>query len=100
MCPSIDFIPPFPPLKRRISGRPTINRRMDTSERRARNTFSKVGKRILWSVWKLVGHNNVTCPQVEKPTKLNVKKRKRTNREDGKDKEGNNGKKPTEHAIT
>ncbi|CAH1446530.1 unnamed protein product [Lactuca virosa] len=90
MWPSMEFIAPLPPLKRKMQGRPKVNRRKDASERGARHILSKVGKKIMCSVCKQVGHNKVTCSQAEKPTKLKVKKRKRT---DGNDGEGSSGKK-------
>ncbi|CAH1413142.1 unnamed protein product [Lactuca virosa] len=86
MWPPTDFIPPLPPMKRSMPGRPKVNRRRDASEKLPRHTVSKVGKKISCSVCKNVGHNKVTCPQAERPQvqkpevgrrpKLNVKKRK------------------------
>ncbi|CAH1420674.1 unnamed protein product [Lactuca virosa] len=64
MWSSTKFIAPLPPLKRKMQGRPKVNRRKDASERGARHTVSKVGKK--------------------------VKKRKRA---DGNDGEGSSGKK-------
>ncbi|CAH1428078.1 unnamed protein product [Lactuca virosa] len=86
MWPPTDFIPPLPPMKRRMPGRPNVNRRRDASEKLPMHTVSKAGKTISCSVCKNVGHNKVTCPQAERPQvqkpevgrrpKLNVKKRK------------------------
>ena len=50
-------------------------------------------------VCKQLGHNKVTClqgqrPQVERPTKLNVKERKITGNDKGEVGEGNKGAKP------
>ncbi|CAH1430269.1 unnamed protein product [Lactuca virosa] len=90
MWPPTEFIEPLPPFKRKMPGRPKVNRRKDASEMGARHTVSKVRKKIMCSVCMQVGHNKVTCSQAEKPTKLKVKKRKRT---DGKDCEGSSGKK-------
>lgn len=67
MWPPTDFIPLLPPLKRRMSGRPKVNRRRDTFEKLARHTVAKVRKRILCSVCKQVGHNKVICPQAKRP---------------------------------
>ncbi|CAH1454570.1 unnamed protein product [Lactuca virosa] len=41
MWPSTDLIPPLPPLKRRMPGRPTIKRRRDAFERIGKHTISK-----------------------------------------------------------
>ncbi|KAL7607472.1 hypothetical protein Lser_V15G15350 [Lactuca serriola] len=90
MWPPTEFIPPLPPLKRKMPGRPKVNRRKDSSERGARHTVSKVRKKIMCSVCKQAGHNKVTCSKYEKPPKLNVRKRKRSNVIDG---EGSNAKK-------
>ncbi|XP_052623612.1 uncharacterized protein LOC128128896 [Lactuca sativa] len=45
MWPSTEFFIPLPPLKRKMPGRPKVNRRKDASERGARHTVSKVKKR-------------------------------------------------------
>ena len=87
MWPCIDFIPPLPPLRRRIPGRPKVNRRNDPSERSIRHIVSKVGRKILCNVCKQVGHNKVTCPYVEKPKqvykpkKLKVKRKKSSSKD-------------------
>ncbi|CAH1414959.1 unnamed protein product [Lactuca virosa] len=70
MWPPTDFIPPLPPMKRRMPGRPKCLRQ---------------GKKY-HAACKNVGHNKVTFPQAERPQvqkpevgrrpKLNVKKRK------------------------
>ena len=44
MWPTTDFIPPIPPLKRRMSGRPKVNRRQDESKKLPRHIVSKAGK--------------------------------------------------------
>ncbi|XP_023759118.1 uncharacterized protein LOC111907557 [Lactuca sativa] len=90
MWPPTEFIPPLPPLKRKMLGRPKVNRRKDSSESGARHIVSKVGKKIMCSVCKQAGHNKVTCSKSKKPTKLEVRKRKRSNVIDG---EGSNAKK-------
>ena len=72
MWPSTEFIPPLPTLRRKMAGRPKVNRRKDSSEKPTRYIVSKVGKKIMCSVCKQVGHNKVTCPQVEKPKNLKV----------------------------
>ena len=86
MWPPTMFIPPLPPLKRRMSSRPKVNRRRGASKNLPRHTMSKVGKIILCSMCKQIGHNKVTCSKVKKPhvqrervqgpTKLKVTKRK------------------------
>ena len=50
MWPPTEFIPPLPPLKRKMPGTPKVNRRKDSSEKDARHTVSKVGKKIMCSV--------------------------------------------------
>ena len=72
MWPFTEFIPPLPPLRRKIPGIPKVNRRKDPSEKTTRHIVSKVGKKILYSLCKQVGHNKVTCPQVDKPKNLKV----------------------------
>ncbi|XP_023737311.2 uncharacterized protein LOC111885278 [Lactuca sativa] len=99
MWPVNDFIPPLPPLKRRMPGRPKVNRRRDASEKLPRHTVSKACKIILCSVCRQSRHNKVTCPTVERPhversrvqrsMKLKVKKRKTIDK--GKDGEGSSG---------
>ncbi|XP_023770486.1 uncharacterized protein LOC111919104 [Lactuca sativa] len=94
-----EFIPPLPPLKRSMPGRPKVNRGRDVSEKLPRHTVSKAGKIILCSVCRQSGHNKVTCPKVERPhaersrvqrsMKLRVKKRKTIDK--GKDGEGSSG---------
>ena len=79
MWPCTNYSPPLPPLRRKLPDRPKVNRRKDLSEKATRHTVSKVGKRILCSVCKKVGHNKVTCPNVDKPKKLKVKKKKKDN---------------------
>ncbi|CAH1436434.1 unnamed protein product [Lactuca virosa] len=91
MWPSTNFIPPLPPLKRKMPGRPKVNRRKDPREKTTRHTMSKVGKKILCSVCKQVGHNKATCPKVEKPKKLKVK-RKRSTTKGGNEEEGSGSK--------
>ncbi|XP_023754652.2 uncharacterized protein LOC111903098 [Lactuca sativa] len=89
--PSTNFIPPLPPLKRKMPGRPKVNRKKDLGEKSTRHTVSKVGKKILCSVCKQVGHNKATCPKVEKPKKLKVK-RKRSTTKGGNEEEGSGSK--------
>ncbi|CAH1415673.1 unnamed protein product [Lactuca virosa] len=43
MWPPTDFIPPLPPMKRRMPGRPKVNKRRDASEKLPRHTVSKAG---------------------------------------------------------
>ncbi|KAL7597701.1 hypothetical protein Lser_V15G24582 [Lactuca serriola] len=59
MWPCTNYSPPLPPLRRKLSGRPKVNRRKDLSKKATRHTVSKVGKRILCSMCKEVGHNKV-----------------------------------------
>ncbi|CAH1426319.1 unnamed protein product [Lactuca virosa] len=75
-----------------MPGRPKVNRRKDSSERGARHTVSKVGKKIMCSVCKQAGHNKVTCSKSEKPTKLKPTKLKPTDEEGGRGNKGINGK--------
>ncbi|XP_023743563.2 uncharacterized protein LOC111891725 [Lactuca sativa] len=60
MWPSTDLIPPLPPLKRRMPGRPTIKRRRDASERMGKHTVCKAGKKVSCSICKEKGHNKAT----------------------------------------
>ncbi|CAH1423816.1 unnamed protein product [Lactuca virosa] len=46
MWPSTSFIPPLPPLKRKMPGRPKVNRRKDPGEKTTRHTVSKVGRKF------------------------------------------------------
>ncbi|CAH1426442.1 unnamed protein product [Lactuca virosa] len=64
MWPSTDFIPPLPPLKRRISGRLTIKRRRDASEWMGKHTILKAGKKVSCSICKEKGQKKATCSQV------------------------------------
>ncbi|CAH1440609.1 unnamed protein product [Lactuca virosa] len=77
MWPSTDLIPPLPPLKRRMLGRPTIKRRKDASERMGKHTISKVGKKVSCSIYKEKGHNKATCSKgVGTSKQIGTKKQK------------------------
>ncbi|CAH1430921.1 unnamed protein product [Lactuca virosa] len=74
--PPTDYIPPFPPLKRKIPGRPNIKRKRDNTEVSGSHRVSKSGKKIVCGVCKKAGHNKSTCDAVSKTQKSKVKKRK------------------------
>ncbi|CAH1448267.1 unnamed protein product [Lactuca virosa] len=58
MWPPTDYIAPLPPLKRKMSGKPTVKRRTCSTEE---------------------GHNKSTCTAVARPPKCQVKKKKAEN---------------------
>ncbi|XP_023749225.1 uncharacterized protein LOC111897504 [Lactuca sativa] len=62
MWPSTDFIPPLPPLKRRMPSKPTMKRIRDACERSGKH---------------MKGHNKTTCTQVLRPPKTNVTKKQK-----------------------
>ncbi|CAH1438468.1 unnamed protein product [Lactuca virosa] len=76
MWPPIEYIPPLPPLKRKMPGRPTIKRKRDSTEVTGSHRVSKAGKKMFCGVCKKSGHNKSTCDAVSKPQKSQVKKRK------------------------
>ena len=75
LWPATNFIPPLPPLKRRMPGRPTVKRRRDASERSASHTIPRTGRKVTCSICKQHGHNKTTCPQAEGTKKLTVRKK-------------------------
>ncbi|CAI9287734.1 unnamed protein product [Lactuca saligna] len=76
MWPLSEYIPPLPPLKRKMPGRPTIKRKRDRIELTGSHGVSKAGKTMFCGVCKKLGHNKSTCDVVSKPQKSQVKKRK------------------------
>ncbi|CAH1426522.1 unnamed protein product [Lactuca virosa] len=78
MWPSTYLIPPLPPLKRRMPGRPTIKRRRDASERMGKHTVSKAGKKVSCSICKEKGHNKATCSKGVGTSKQNGTKKQKT----------------------
>ncbi|CAI9298835.1 unnamed protein product [Lactuca saligna] len=78
MWPYVDLIPPLPPLKRRMPGRPTIKRRGDTSERIGKHTVSKAVKKVYCSICKEKGHNKATCSKGIGTSKQNGTKKQKT----------------------
>nr|KAJ0194317.1 hypothetical protein LSAT_V11C800446560 [Lactuca sativa] len=77
MWPSTDLIPPLPPLKGRMPGRPTIKRRRDASERMGKHTVCKVGKKVSCSICKEKGHNKATCSKGVGTSKQNGTKKQK-----------------------
>ena len=76
LWPATNYIPPLPPLKRRMPGRPTIKRRRDASERSGAHSIQRSGRKNTCSICKQHGHNKSTCPTVAPgPKKVNVKRR-------------------------
>ncbi|KAI3511151.1 hypothetical protein L1887_18295 [Cichorium endivia] len=75
MWPQIEFIPPLPPIRRRMPGRPTIRRKKDASERSKKHTVSKVGKSVLCGICKAPGHNKITCKKNATTSKSTTFKR-------------------------
>ncbi|CAI9279345.1 unnamed protein product [Lactuca saligna] len=76
MWPETNYTPPFPPINRRMPGRPTTKRKKSTTENTVTHMVSKAGKKIRCSICKEIGHNKATCPK-RRPQKLNVKKQKK-----------------------
>ncbi|CAI9284962.1 unnamed protein product [Lactuca saligna] len=77
MWHSTNFLPPLPPLKRRILGRPTMKGIRDASERSRKHMVSKEGKNVSCGICKKEGHNKTTCTQVPTPPKTNVTKKQK-----------------------
>ncbi|CAH1432565.1 unnamed protein product [Lactuca virosa] len=77
MWPSTTFTPPFPPLKRRMPGRPKVKRISDASEMSGKHTVSKAGKKVSCGICKEKGHNKTTCTQVPWPPKTNFTKKQK-----------------------
>ncbi|CAH1444419.1 unnamed protein product [Lactuca virosa] len=67
MWPPIDYIPPLPPLRRKMPGRPTIKRKRDGTEVSGSYRVSKAGKKMVYGVCKKSSHNKSTCDAVSKP---------------------------------
>ena len=61
------YVPPLPPMRRRMPGRPTIKRRRDPYEKNGRHTLSKSRKSLRCGICKQLGHNRATCPTFNKP---------------------------------
>ncbi|CAH1445754.1 unnamed protein product [Lactuca virosa] len=76
MWPPTDYIPPLPPLKRKMSWRPITKRKRDNTEVSGSHRVSKAGKKMVYGVCKKSGHNKSTCDEVSKAQKSQVKKRK------------------------
>ncbi|CAH1437918.1 unnamed protein product [Lactuca virosa] len=72
--------PPPPPKNRRMLGRPKTKRVRDVSEKGGNHRVSKKGEKISCSLCKVEGHNNKTCPNVDRsrpnklPTRVNMSK--------------------------
>lgn len=75
MWPKTEFIPPLPPIRRRMPGRPTIRRKKDAFEISKKHTVSRVGKIVLCSICKESGHNKLTCKKVTTPANSSTSKR-------------------------
>ena len=60
-----------------MSGRPTIKRRRDASERTRKHTVSKTGKEVSCSICKEKGHNKVACSKVVGTSKQNGTKKQK-----------------------
>ncbi|CAH1432952.1 unnamed protein product [Lactuca virosa] len=76
MWPPTDYIPPLPPLKRKMPGRPSIKRKRGSTEDSGSHRVSKSGKKIVCGVCKKASHNKSTCDAVSKTQKSKVIKRK------------------------
>ncbi|CAH1444626.1 unnamed protein product [Lactuca virosa] len=76
MWPPTDYIPPLPPLKRKMPGRSITKRKRDSTEVSGLHRVSKAGKKMVCGVCKKSGHNKSTCDAVSKAQKSQVKKRK------------------------
>ncbi|CAH1414796.1 unnamed protein product [Lactuca virosa] len=74
MWPPTDYIPPLPPLKRKMPGRPITNRKRDSTEVSGSHKVSKAGKKMVCGVCKKSGHNKSTCDAVSKAQKVRSKK--------------------------
>ncbi|CAH1435952.1 unnamed protein product [Lactuca virosa] len=77
MWPSKNFTALLPPLKRRMSGRPTVKRIRDASERFGKHIVSNARKKVSCGIFKEKGHNKITCTQVLRPPKTNVTKKQK-----------------------
>ena len=75
LWPVTNYIPPLPPLKRRMPGRPTVKRRRDASERNGSHTVPRTGKKVTCSICKQQGHNKSSCPVAEGPKKMSAKRK-------------------------
>ncbi|CAI9262158.1 unnamed protein product [Lactuca saligna] len=60
-----------------MTGKPTVKRIRDASQRSREHIISKAGKNISCGICKEKGHNKTTCTQVPRPTKTNVTKKQR-----------------------
>ncbi|CAI9296222.1 unnamed protein product [Lactuca saligna] len=76
MWPPTDYIPPLPPLKRKMLRRPTVKRKRDNTKVSGPHIVSKVGKKIICGVYKKSSHTKSTCDAMSKAQKSQVIKRK------------------------
>ena len=58
-----------------MSGRPTMKRMSDASERSGKHMVSKAGKKVSYGICKQKGHKKTTFTQVPRSPKTNVTKK-------------------------
>ncbi|CAI9299353.1 unnamed protein product [Lactuca saligna] len=76
MWPSWEGQPMLPPKRKRLPGRPKVNRKKAASEKEGRHTISKKGAITKCSISREPGHNKITCPLSKKGPSTKAKKKK------------------------
>ncbi|CAI9297266.1 unnamed protein product [Lactuca saligna] len=76
MWPSWEGQPMLPPKRKRLPGRPKVNRKKAASEKEGRHTISKKGAITKCSICREPGHNKITCPLSKEGPSTKAKKKK------------------------
>ncbi|CAH1454399.1 unnamed protein product [Lactuca virosa] len=76
LWPHTEYIPPLPPINRRMADRPVTKRKRGVVERLASHKVSKAGKKIKCSICREPGNNKATFP-TKGPDHVNTRKKKK-----------------------
>ncbi|CAI9303419.1 unnamed protein product [Lactuca saligna] len=68
--------PMLPPKRKRLPGRPKVNRKKAALEKEGRHTISKKGAITKCSICREPGHNKITCPLSKEGPSTKAKKKK------------------------
>ncbi|CAI9284491.1 unnamed protein product [Lactuca saligna] len=76
MWPSWEGQPMLPPKRKRLPGRPKVNRKKAASEKEGHHTISKKGAITKCNICREPGHNKITCPLSKEGPSTKAKKKK------------------------